>query len=58
MKVLPMIGVVVNYGECARDCPESIWDFSLILDILISSILQFQYSAYVPYTVVPRLSGP
>ena len=39
-----MSGTAVNYGECAHDPPECMWDFPIVIQMNMSSI-QFQYSA-------------
>ena len=33
IKALLMIGAVVNYGICARDCPEGTWDFPVVIQM-------------------------
>ena len=40
-----MIGAAINYGECAHDPPEGIWDF-LVIQINMSYI-HLQYSVCV-----------
>ena len=46
IKALLMIGAAVNYGKCACDPSEGTWDFTVVIQMDISSI-QLQYSACV-----------